>query len=133
MTPEQAATLLYFKPSEWKHPELVDFDFAKWLDVVRLYCRVPLTLTSDGRTAAENAAAGGSPTSLHLLGRAVDIRWDFSNEQLFKILDAVCDAGQGRGVELEVVPAGAQRHVHVGLWPDSQPPHPSSFFVGPSA
>lgn len=130
MTPEQAATLLYFKPTEWKNLALVDFDFAKWLDVVRLYARVPLVLTSDARTPAENTAAGGSPTSLHLLGRAVDIRWNFSNEQLFKILDAVCDAGQGRGVELEVVPTGAQAHLHIGLFPDAH--HPSSFFVGPS-
>ena len=131
MTPEQAMTLLYFAPSEWKNLALVDYTFAKWLDVVRLYCRVPLTLTSDARTPAENTAAGGSPTSLHLLGRAVDIRWDFSEQQLFKLLDAVCDAGQGRSVELEIVPAGAQRHVHVGLFPDDK--HGSTFFVGPSA
>lgn len=133
MTPEQAATLIYFKPTEWKNLALVDYEFAKWLDVVRLYARVPFTLTSDARTADENTAAGGAPTSLHLLGRAVDIRWDFTEQQLFKILDAVCDAGQGRGVELEVVPAGTQKHVHIGLFPDAQPPHPSTFFVGPSA
>lgn len=130
MTPEQAATLIYFKPAEWHHLEGVDYDFARWLDVVRLYCRVPLIITSDARTPDENAAAGGSPTSLHLLGRAVDIHWDFSNEQLYKILDAVFDAGQGKGVEVEVVPTGPQRHLHIGLFADAA--HPSSFFVGPS-
>ena len=131
MTPEQAATLKYFAPGEWHHLELVDFAFAKWLDVVRLFSRVPLTLTSDARTADENAAAGGSPTSLHLLGRAVDVRWDFDSKQLFKLLDAICDAGQGRSVELEVVPSGAQKHVHIGLFPDDK--HGSTFFVGSSS
>ena len=130
-TKEQVSTLLYFKWEEFHHPELCDMDFLRWLDVVRLYARVPLILTSDARTPAENAAAGGSPTSLHLLGRAVDLHWNFSKEQLFKLLDAVCDAGQGRGVELEVVPTGPQAHVHIGLFPDAL--HPSSFFVGPSA
>ena len=127
MTPEQAATLLYFKPPEWRHADLVDFEFAKWLDVVRLYARVPLTLTSDARTADENAAAGGSPTSLHLLGRAVDIHWDFSDQQLYKILDAVFDAGQGRAVELEIVASGPQKHLHIGLFPDGS--HPSTVIV----
>jgi uncharacterized protein YcbK (DUF882 family) len=130
MTPEQAVTLLYFAPNEWRHADLVDWEFAKWLDIVRLYSRVPLILTSDARTPAENAAAGGAPTSLHLLGRAVDIHWDFDDKQLFQLLDAICDAGQGRSVELEVVPTGAQRHVHVGLFPDEK--HGSTFFVGPS-
>jgi len=44
--------------------------FARWLK----HPRVHLTITSAARCEEHNKAVGGSPTSQHLLGRAVDFR-----------------------------------------------------------
>src|SRR5207245_3265460 len=67
--------LVHFQLSEFRHPELVDAQAAVMLDEVRDRYGKPLALTSDARTVDENASLpGASPTSLHLLGRAFDLR-----------------------------------------------------------
>lgn len=62
----------YFKKSEFKHPDKMNFEFIKILDQVREKFGHPLKITSDFRTDEENEKAGGKVTSAHLKGVAVD-------------------------------------------------------------
>ena len=120
MTPAQAATLRWFRASEFRHVELVDFAAAKFLDNVRDRYGAPIVLTSDARTEAENAAASGSsPTSYHLSGRAFDFRLPASAEALWKLVAAVVAEQHvyGGPVELELVRGPTDRHVHLALMP----------------
>jgi len=112
------STLRHFALTEFRHPELVQNDAAVWLDDIRDYCGFPLTLTSDARTPAENAAASGSsPTSLHLQGRAFDLRYPQTEEQVWRFVDAVFLASGERPVELELVNSAQDKHLHIGLLP----------------
>lgn len=128
MTPDQLGTLHYFAPTEFDHPELVDYSAATFLDQLRGAYGSPLTLTSDARTPAENAAAkGSSPTSLHLLGRAFDLRWPGNEEAAWKFLAAFfrtlgwTPPATERAAELELVYSTTDRHIHFGLFPTARP------------
>lgn len=48
-------------------------DFLEKLDACRGLAGVPFRITSSYRTPAKNRRVGGSPGSLHLKGRAVDV------------------------------------------------------------
>lgn len=112
------STLRHFALSEFHHPELVENEAAVWLDDIRDAANIPLVLTSDARTAAENAAASGSsPTSLHLTGRAFDLRYPKNPEEVWKLVDAVYLASGERPVELELVHSANDQHVHIALLP----------------
>jgi uncharacterized protein YcbK (DUF882 family) len=118
-TPEQFAALRWFKESEFKHPELMDNQFLVFLDNVRQAYGFPIELTSDGRTAIENAAApNSSPTSLHLIGRAIDTHMPPTSHHLWALVKAVQIVAGGRACELELVFPN-DSHVHIGLWPDA--------------
>lgn len=128
MTPEQLATLSHFAVTEFRHPELVDYSAATFLDQLRGAYGAPIVLTSDARTKAENdAAPGSSPTSLHLLGRAFDLRWPGNEEQAWKFLAAFfrtlgwTPPATERAVELELVYSKTDKHVHFGLYPSQRP------------
>lgn len=128
--------LHWFRPSEFNHPEHMDTEFVRWLDTVRELAQVPFRLTSDARTPTENAAASGSsPRSLHLLGRAVDMKLPRSSAELWSLVAAVVlrtvpswslerelrrredhPAAKG-GVELELVHGPRDHHVHLGTNP----------------
>lgn len=98
--------LRHFHPSEFKHPDLVDGEAARFLDDVRGRFGAPLVLTSDARLPIENAAASGSaPTSWHLVGRAFDLKWLTPAALLWRFTRAVVFAAEawGRPVELELV------------------------------
>jgi Peptidase M15 len=115
-----ANDLVYFKLSEFKHPELVDAAAAAMLDEVRGRYGKPLVLTSDARTPAENAALpGSSPTSLHLQGRAFDMEWIASAADRYQFVVAVLGTARlyGYQPELEFVLSGAEQHVHLGFYP----------------
>ena len=119
------ATLRHFALTELRHPELVVNDCAVRLDDIRELCGFPLVITSDARTAAENASApGSSASSLHLLGRAFDLQWLEDAAQRWAFLEAVYLASGSWSVELELVPFGPNRHIHVGWFPDDG--HPST-------
>jgi hypothetical protein len=108
--------LRWFAPSEFRHPELVQDVAAVWLDDIREYADFPLVLTSDARTAEENAAASGSsPTSLHLLGRAFDLQYPATAEHVWRLVEAVFVISGSRPVELELVHSATDQHVHLGL------------------
>jgi len=122
VTAAQAATLRWFAPAEFHHPELVNYQAASWLDSIRGVYGKPLVLTSDARTADENAAASGSsPPSLHLLGRAFDLRLPSSPEDLWAFVVAVYRCSQWRSVEVELVSGPNDKHVHIGLYPADRP------------
>ena len=53
---------------------LLDEELVVLLQCIREHFGKPLHITSGYRTAAHNAAVGGSKSSQHLLGRAADIR-----------------------------------------------------------
>lgn len=114
---EQLETLRHFDYDEWKHPELVDFSCAVWLDDIREYYDAPLTITSDARTLEENAtASGSSPTSLHLQGRAFDLRYPGTPEEVWRLVEAVFVVSGHRAVELELVNSATDKHIHLGLY-----------------
>lgn len=111
-------TLTYFAYNEWRHPELVDFEAAKFLDAVRSLCGFALVLTSDARTPEENAAASGSsPTSWHLSGRAFDLRYPGSAERVWLFVAAVVRVAGERPVELELVNSAQDKHLHLAVLP----------------
>jgi len=110
------ATLRHFALSELSHHELVDNLAAVWLDDIRDLFGYPLTVTCAARTVEENAALPGSaPTSLHLVGRAFDLRWIEDAAHRWAFVEAVYLASGERSVELEFVPFGENRHIHVAL------------------
>lgn len=110
------STLRHFALTEFRHPTLVDNAAAIWLDDIRDACGFPLVLTSDARTPEENAAASGSsPTSLHLTGRAFDLRYPKTAEEVWRFVDAVLLCSGERPVELELVNSAQDKHLHIAL------------------
>ena len=114
-----------FRLSEFNHPDLIDQDAAELLQEVRTIYGRSLVVTSDARTAAENDAAGGSPTSWHLRGRAFDLRWPADP---WKFVDAVFQVARTLGVrvELELVYSAfayraRDKHVHLAWKNDGTP------------
>ena len=84
----------YFKKSEFAcqcgcGKNNIDPRLVEMLNVVREHCGeppgMPLVVSSGCRCMAHNSAVGGSPTSSHLTGHAVDIR-ALSNTTRFKII-----------------------------------------------
>jgi len=111
-------TLRWFQAREFRHPALVDAEAARFLDAVRDTYGAPLVLTSDARTPEENAAAqGSSPTSLHLHGRAFDLRWIPDPEALWRLVDAVYLVAGTNPVELELVNSQQDQHIHLACLP----------------
>lgn len=116
-----SSALRHFQRKEFRHPELVEDVAAVWLDDIRDACDFPLVLTSDARTPAENAAASGSsPTSLHLQGRAFDLRYPDSAELVWRFVDAVMLVSGTRPVELELVNSARDKHLHIALLPEGR-------------
>jgi hypothetical protein len=112
------SNLKWFKLSEFRHAPLVENEAAVWLDDIREAAGFALTITSDARTPEENAAASGSsPTSLHLLGRAFDLRYPATPELVWRLVDAIYLASGSRPVELELVHSAVDTHVHLALLP----------------
>ena len=113
--------LVYFRLDEFRHPDLVDPRAARTLDAVRGEFGAPIFLTDDARLPGE-APPGASPTSLHYLGQAFDIRCrTWSPERMWAFVQAVqLVAGNlpadEAGVELEVVWSAVDRHAHVGFY-----------------
>lgn len=92
----------YFKESEFLMDgsqvfDKMDADFLKALDFVRESADVPFKINSSYRSPAKNRAVGGSPGSMHLLGRAVDIEAR-TGEIRAKIVDAALAYGLTVGI-----------------------------------
>jgi hypothetical protein len=52
--PVQRISLEHFSPAEFDHHELMDPDFLKDLDTLRMRCGFPIDITDDARTTAEH-------------------------------------------------------------------------------
>ena len=102
------AAMKYFKYSEFSCPccGMNDMDsfFLSRLDVARdLADPIPFVITSGFRCPKHNNKVGGSDTSSHLLGFAVDIKTKSFNRR-FKIVGSLICAGFTRiGITKEFV------------------------------
>lgn len=126
-TAEEFAQLTHFRRAEFRRPDAIHFPLLQFLDAVRERCGFALVPTSDAR---DYVPSGGSDGSLHLSGRAIDLRWIGDRHQRFALVDAVIRTplppGEG-GVELGLEPGAlGGPHIHLGLWPAG---HPSSLFI----
>ena len=73
----------------------INEEFTKLLDNARSRAGVPFVINSGVRCSKHNLAIGGSPTSSHKLGLAVDIRAEDSMTR-FKIVEALLKVGVKR-------------------------------------
>ena len=90
-----------FKPSEFRHPDRMGYEFVKWLDQLRDEAGVPISITSSYRSPAHNASVGGAKDSAHTdvpcnaidIGerpRSSDPNWNYSR---FQIVAAAMNLG----------------------------------------
>ena len=78
---------------------LLDEELVVLLQCIREHFGKPLHITSGYRTAAHNAAVGGSKSSQHLLGRAADIRVQgISVERVYAYADKLLGNAGGCGI-----------------------------------
>jgi len=102
------------------HPEEMLPRFLDLLDAIRDIAGTPFRVTSDFRTPEENKVVGGSTTSLHMQGRAIDFGiWPWDSKQLWALTRAVILVGEAYGVtfELEISQSPSDRHIHLALQP----------------
>jgi len=112
--------LNHFNEGEFTHPEEMLPRFLDLLDTVRDIAGTPFNVTSDFRTPEENKIVGGSATSLHMRGRAIDfVVWPWNAVLLWDLTRAVVLVGEAYGVtfELEIAQSPSNRHVHLALQP----------------
>ncbi len=86
-------------------------DLMSRLDVARGLCGFPIVITSGKRTDSQNAAAGGTADSSHLLGLAADLHSPTGQFEREKLIWALGRAGFRRMLTYS-------RHVHVDVSPD---------------
>ena len=75
----------------------MDMHLLERLDLLREFVNEPLHITSSYRTEDYNSSVGGSKTSYHLKGRAVDLRCNNGALRL-KIIENAIDLGLSVGV-----------------------------------
>jgi hypothetical protein len=137
------APLQFFRPEEFRHPELVDDGCAQFLDRVRALYGQPITLTSDARTPEEEIAAlADAPeesgkaadllaqtvaSSLHVQGRAFDLHWPAHAEDRYALLWTLMRQAFTAQLILELEPVPT--HLHVGIFPAGTP-HGSRLIFG---
>jgi len=108
--------LRWFSRAEFRHPDLVDGDAAKFLDEVRWRYGFPLYITDDARMP-EDRPPGSSPSSLHYAGRAFDLKWIQPATKLFHFTKCAMEVAAERqvNIELEIVNSLKDRHIHLGV------------------
>ena len=110
--------LRHFTEDEFNHPEELEPAFLLLLDNIRDIADTPFFLTSDYRTPDENKRVGGSPTSLHMAGAAVDfVISPWNAARLWRVVRAVAlvEVAYGVTFELEISQSPSDRHFHLGL------------------
>ena len=110
--------LRHFQSVEFDRPEELQPVFLRLLDNIRDIADTPFRITSDARTPEENKRVGGSPTSLHMKGAAVDFTiFPWNAVQLWKVVKAVALVESAYGVtfELKLSHGPSNRHIHLGL------------------
>lgn len=84
----------YFKPEEFNckcgcGANVMSATTLELLDKAREDAGIPFIVTSGYRCAKHNEASGGSPTSSHLKGLAVDIAYNSSSRTLYTALQSL--------------------------------------------
>jgi len=107
----------YFKREEFECPcckvNLIQDELVEVLDRARAIAGVPFVITSGYRCKSHNEEVGGSPTSSHLKGVAIDISVKDSHSRQL-ILKALLDVGFSRiGI--------AQTFIHADIDREKQP------------
>lgn len=108
----------YFTPAEFNIDGMPVFDnmnsdLLLQLDIARDIAGVPMVINSSYRTPEKNAAVGGSETSSHLKGLAVDIAADTGSAK-YAILGGLIKAGFWRiGI--------GKNFIHADIDPDKPP------------
>ncbi|UPW41341.1 peptidase [Sigmofec virus UA08Rod_4043] len=86
------------------------------------YCRsrigVPIRVNSGYRSTAVNAAVGGSPTSMHLLGLAADVRCSRPLDTL-KLLVTMLTSTDYHQIGIYYCPDGSINRIHFSSYADS--------------
>lgn len=93
MKPGDWQAIKNFKPSEFKNPEKMGYEFMIWLDKLRVKAGVPMTITSSYRSPAYNKSVGGANNSAHtdtpcnavdigMRPRPDDPNWNFTRWQI---------------------------------------------------
>jgi uncharacterized protein YcbK (DUF882 family) len=101
MTEKQFENIKYFKPQEFNSPDFpsswkhMDYKFIRKLDRVREKAGIPINIISAYRTPSHNYTVGGTKTSSHLKGLAIDFKVD-NSEQRYKFLKAILSVGFNR-------------------------------------
>ena len=113
--------LKYFKPEEFEAPEELKFYLLDFIDVVRAMAGIPFLVTSDYRSRERNTEVGGSKTSWHMTGEAIDFvpRW-WDAHALWLITRAVVLASANfhtLEIEYEIVQSKRDKHIHIGVRP----------------
>jgi hypothetical protein len=120
--------LEHFLPDEFNAPEKMDKDLLLLLDWIRNDSGVPIIITSDYRDPDHNRRIGGSPSSHHIHGRAVDFVTPgmrerdkrAAREEMYQILTALftthADNFHDRPIQLELVMSDKDWHYHIGLY-----------------
>lgn len=95
-------TLKYFTPDEFKMGKEIVYDkmdsnFLVKLDKLRELVDEPLVISSSYRSRLHNKAVGGAANSLHLKGKAVDIKC-FNGTLRAKIIKNALNLGLSCGV-----------------------------------
>lgn len=67
----------------------MDIPFLQKLDALRTACGFSMTLNSTFRSMEYNKSIGGSSTSMHLLGRAADIKCNFGSRRVVIVREAI--------------------------------------------
>jgi uncharacterized protein YcbK (DUF882 family) len=94
----------HFKDTELECPCCGELDFDSWflerLQMLRYKMERPLALTSAFRCKEHNDKVDGSPTSQHLIGKAIDIDTSsFTSAELYQLIKHSYDVGfRGIGV-----------------------------------
>lgn len=87
----------HFTRDEFGHADGVvpDWDLVMRLEQAREIAGIPFVITSGLRSDEHNARVGGSPSSAHLTGNAVDIKCESSRHRMIMV-DALIQAGFDR-------------------------------------
>ena len=92
-------TIKHFNMNEFKcyccDENLINYELVKKLDKAREIANIPFRITSGYRCKHHNKLVGGSETSSHLKGLAVDIACNNSKDK-YKIISALSQVGFNR-------------------------------------
>jgi Uncharacterized protein conserved in bacteria len=94
--------LKYFKDSDFKMDgqdvsDKMNADFLLKLDRCREIANFPFIINSSYRSPEKNRAIGGAPSSMHLQGRAVDVRVANSSQR-WRLIQAAMALGMSVGI-----------------------------------